>query len=75
MSGSFETCQAPLSMGFPRQEYQSGLSFPSPGHLPDPGLEPEFPALANRFFITEAPGKPKKESRQKSLEQVGIIAV
>ena len=32
--------QAPLSMGFPRQEYWSGLPFPSPGHLPDPGIEP-----------------------------------
>ena len=37
-------CQAPLSMGFPRQEYWSGLPFPSPGDLPDPGTEPEFPA-------------------------------
>ena len=33
-------CQAPLSVGFPRQEYWSGLPFPSPGHLPDPGIEP-----------------------------------
>ena len=37
--------QAPLSMGFPRQEYWSGLPFPSPGDLPDPGTEPESPAL------------------------------
>ena len=36
--------QAPLSMGFPRQEYWSGLSFPSPGDLPDPGIEPMSPA-------------------------------
>ena len=36
--------QAPLSMGFPRQEYWSGLPFPSPGDLPDPGIEPECPA-------------------------------
>ena len=35
-----ETCQAPLCMGFPRQEYWSGLPFPPPGYLPDPGLEP-----------------------------------
>ena len=35
----------PLSMGFPRQEYWSGLSFPSPGDLPDPGIEPGSPAL------------------------------
>ena len=37
--------QAPLSMGFPRQEYWSGLPFSSPGDLPDPGLEPRSPAL------------------------------
>ena len=36
-------CQAPLSMGFPRQEHWSGLSFPSPGDLPDPGIEPGPP--------------------------------
>ena len=38
-------CQAPLSMGFSRQEYWSGLPFPFPGHLPDPGIEPRSPAL------------------------------
>ena len=38
--------QAPLSMGFPRQEYWSGLPFPSQGDLPDPGIEPTCPALA-----------------------------
>ena len=38
-------CQAPLSMGFPRQEYWSGLPFPSPGDLPDPGIKPGSPAL------------------------------
>ena len=37
--------QAPLSMGFSREEYQSGLPFPSPGDPPDPGIEPRFPAL------------------------------
>jgi len=37
--------QAPLSMGFSRQEYWSGLPFPSPGDLPDPGIEPRSPAL------------------------------
>ena len=37
--------QASLSMGFSRQEYWSGLQFPSPGDLPDPGIEPESPAL------------------------------
>ena len=46
-------------MGFPRQEYWSGLPFPSPGDLPDPGIEPTSlasPALAGGFFTTEPPG-------------------
>ena len=47
----------PLSMGFPRQEYWSGLSFPSPGDLTDPRIEPTFPALASGFFTTEPPRK------------------
>ena len=51
-------CQTPLSMGFPRQEYCSGLPFPSPGNLPDPEIEPLFPSLAGRFFSAEPPGKP-----------------
>ena len=51
-------CQAPLSTGFCRQEYWSRLPFPSPGDLPDPGIEPASPALAGRFFTTEPPGKP-----------------
>ena len=50
--------QVTLSMGFCRQEYWSELPFPPPGDLPDPGLEPESPALASRFFTTEPPGKP-----------------
>ena len=53
--------QAPLSMGFSRKEYWSGLPFPIPGHLPDPGIELESlasPALAGRFFTTEPPRKP-----------------
>ena len=50
--------QAPLSMGFPRQEYWNGLPFPLPEDLPHPGIEPASPALAGGFFITEAPGKP-----------------
>ena len=53
-------CQAPLSMGFSRQEYSSGLPCSSLGHLPDPEFEPTSPAspaLAIRFFTTEPPGK------------------
>ena len=47
--------QVPLSMGFPRQGYWSGLPFPSPGDLSGPGIEPASPALAGRFFTTEPP--------------------
>ena len=49
--------QAPLSMGFSRQEYWNGLPFPSLGDLPNPGIEPVSPALAGRFFTTEPPEK------------------
>ena len=45
--------QAPLSMGFPRQEYWSGLPFTSPEDLPHPGIELESLALAEGFFTTE----------------------
>ena len=50
--------QAPLSVGFPRQEYWSELPCPSPGDLPNPGTEPGFPAFADGFLTTELPGKP-----------------
>ena len=53
--------QAPLPMGFPRQEYWTGLLFPPPGNLLDPGIElmsPASPANAGRFFTAETPGKP-----------------
>ena len=50
--------QAPLSVGFSRQEYWSGLPFPPPGDLPDPGIEPRSPTVAGRFFTTEPPWKP-----------------
>ena len=50
--------QAPPSMGFSRQEYWSGLPFPSLGDLPDPGIKPVSTALADGFFTTELPGKP-----------------
>ena len=55
--------QAPLSMGFSRQKYWSGLPFPPPGDLLDPGIEPVSlvpPALAGGFFTTKPPAKPKK---------------
>ena len=46
---------------FPRQEYFSGLSLPSPGDLPDPGIKPASPTLAGTFFTTESPGKSLSE--------------
>ena len=54
--------QAPLSMGFPRQEHWSGLPFPPPGDLLNPEIDPgtpASPALAGRFFTTEPSGKPR----------------
>ena len=50
--------QAPPSMGFSRQECWSGLTFPSPGDLPDPGIEPRSPALQADALPSEPPGKP-----------------
>ena len=51
--------QAPLSMGFSRQEYWSGLPFPPPGDLPDPGIEPGSPALEADALPSEPPEKYK----------------
>ena len=50
--------QAPPSMGFSRQEYWSGVPFPSPGDLPNPGIEPRYPALQADTLTSEPPGKP-----------------
>ena len=53
--------KAPLSVGFPRQEYWHRLPFPSPGDLPDPGMEPTSPvspAWTGGFFTAEPPEKP-----------------
>ena len=58
-------CQAPLSMEFPRQEYWSGMSFPTQGDLPDSGIKPASlvsPVLAGRFFTTVPPGKPTMQN-------------
>ena len=52
-----EACQAPPSMGFSWQEYWSGLPFPSPGHLPEPGIEPRSLALQADALTSEPPGK------------------
>ena len=72
MSDSFVTLwtvahQVPLSMALSQQEYWSGLPFPPPGDLPDPGIKPTSPTspvLAGEFFTTEAPGKPPKDLYQ-----------
>ena len=53
--------QARLSMGFSRQECWSGLPFPSPGDLPDPGIEPRSPALQAHTLTSEPPGKHRKK--------------
>ena len=50
-------CQAPLSMGFSRQEYWSGLPLPSPGDLPNPRIKPRSPALQADALSSEPPGK------------------
>ena len=50
--------QVPLSVGFPRHEHWSGLPFPPPGDLPDPGIEPRFPTLQADSLPSEPQGKP-----------------
>ena len=56
--GLYAARQSPLPMGVFRQEYWSGLPFPSPGDLPNPGIKPKSPTLGGGFFPTEPPGKP-----------------
>ena len=63
--------QAPPSMEFSRQEYWSGLPFPSPGNLPDPGIEPMSPALQADTLPSEPPGKPKYMVSFKEVSQFG----
>ena len=63
-------CQAPLSLGFSRQEYRGGLPCPPPGDLPDPGIKPEClmsPALADRFCTTSITWKGPQISSLLSL--------
>ena len=57
--GLHAACQAPMSMGFSRQEYWSGLSFPSPGDLPNLGIKPRSPKLQAHSLPSEPPGKPR----------------
>ena len=63
-------------MEFSRQEYQSGLPFPSPGDLPDPGIEPRSPALQADSLLSEPPEEPQSDpvymGREAPTLQVGI---
>ena len=61
-------CQAPPSIGFSRQECWSGLPFPSPGDLPDPGIEPRSRALWADALLSEPPGKPTPFPLHKQME-------
>ena len=77
MSDSFATAravalQAPLSIEFPRQDYWSGLLFPPPKDLPNPGIKPTSPALAGRLFTTVPPGKPYSYHMTQGLKLLGI---
>ena len=58
--------QDPLSMGFSRQEYRSGLPFPSPGDFPNPGIEPRSPALQADALSSEPPRKPLPRPQNKT---------
>ena len=67
--------QAPLSMEFSRQEYWSGLSFPSPGDVPNPGIKPASPTLQVDSLPTEPPGKPSNIIQSYNLQQVCFLAL
>ena len=56
--------QAPPSMGFSRQEYWNGAPLPSPGDLPDPGIEPWSPTFQADALTSEPPGKPLKQTNK-----------
>ena len=66
-------CQASLSMGFPRQEYWSGLSFPSLGDLPHPGIKPWSPALQADSLSSEPPRKPQMPWSAQMLDKLIVI--
>ena len=63
-NGLYPAGQAPLSIEFSWQEYWSGLSFPSPGNLPNPGIEPQSPALQADSLLSEPPGKHSQRVRK-----------
>ena len=60
--------QPPPSMGFSRQKHWSGLPFPSPGDLPDPGIEPQSPALQTDALLSETTGKPLIAYTKRKIE-------
>ena len=60
--------QAPPSIGFSSQEYWSGLPFPSPGDLPNPGMEPGSPILEADALTSEPPRKPRVEVRLSKIQ-------
>ena len=64
--------QAPLSFGFPRQEYWSRLPFPPPRALPNPGIKPIISCMVSRFFTTELPGKPIRNVHE-ALEMYQVL--
>ena len=65
--------QAPPSMGFSRQEYWSGLPFPSSGDLPNPGIEPRFPALEADTLTSEPPGIRYHQKKSYNLSSLFIF--
>ena len=67
--------QATLSIEFSRQEYWSGYPFPSPGDLPNPGIEPMSPALQADSLPAEIPGKPPAYTSTKSKGGLGSVLV
>ena len=68
-------CQAPLSMGFFRQEYWSGLPFPYPGDLPYPGIKPKSPTLQADSLLTEPPEKPEWKLNEVKKKKVFYLTV
>ena len=67
--------RGPLSVGFPRQEYWSGLPFPTPRDLPDLGMEATSPVFSRQiFFTTELPGKPILLSVQHQMNELATLA-
>ena len=65
--------QAPPSMGFSRQEYWSGMPFPSPGDVPNPGIESRSPTLQADALPSEQPGKPDGKEPPFNAEDPGLI--